>query len=174
MIKGLRKYNIVFTEKEHQRQLERVRKEQRKAERGELRTEQAQQEENDSINENKDSQQQPEQPSAVAAMHSEGLVRAAHSMTHDISHSEPVGTKAVQNFISTTRNHKYLYSLRHVGLLCKKGDLSQGDSICLFHTGVRWNRTHGCSGGRCSGIQKAQCKKPSQSGTCHSKCLIIK
>ncbi|KAK9307606.1 hypothetical protein QLX08_002199 [Tetragonisca angustula] len=76
-------------EKEHQRQLERVRKEQRKAERGELRTEQAQQEENDSINENKDSQQQPEQPSAVAAMHSEGLVRAAHSMTHDISHSEP-------------------------------------------------------------------------------------
>ncbi|XP_012239365.1 amyloid-beta-like protein isoform X1 [Bombus impatiens] len=76
-------------EKEHQKLLERVRKEQRKAERGELRTEQAQQEENDSINDNKDIQQPPEQPSAVAAMHSEGLVRAAHSMTHDISHSEP-------------------------------------------------------------------------------------
>ncbi|OAD62326.1 Beta-amyloid-like protein [Eufriesea mexicana] len=76
-------------EKEHQKQLERVRKEQRKAERGELRTEQAQQEENDSINDNKDVQQQPEQQSAVAAMHSEGLIRAAHSMTHDISHSEP-------------------------------------------------------------------------------------
>ncbi|XP_076662702.1 amyloid-beta-like protein isoform X3 [Andrena cerasifolii] len=78
-------------EKEHQKQLERARKEQRKAERGELRTEQALQEENDSINDNKDAQQQqqPEQPSAVAAMHSEGLVRAAHSMTHDISHSEP-------------------------------------------------------------------------------------
>lgn len=73
-------------EKEHQKQLERVRKEQRKAERGELRTEQAQQEESDSINDNKDIQQQPEQP---AAMHSEGLVRAAHSLTHDISHSEP-------------------------------------------------------------------------------------
>lgn len=79
-----------FIEKEHQKLLERVRKEQRKAERGELRTEQAQQEENDSINDNKDIQQPPEQPSAVAAMHSEGLVRAAHSMTHDISHSEPV------------------------------------------------------------------------------------
>ncbi|XP_012135482.1 amyloid-beta-like protein isoform X3 [Megachile rotundata] len=76
-------------EKEHQKQLERARKEQRKAERGELRTEQAQQEENDPINDNKDTQQQPEQPSAVAAMHSEGLIRAAHSMTHDISHSEP-------------------------------------------------------------------------------------
>ncbi|XP_020720481.1 amyloid-beta-like protein isoform X4 [Bombus terrestris] len=76
-------------EKEHQKLLERVRKEQRKAERGELRTEQAQQEENDSINDNKDIQQPPEQSSAVAAMHSEGLVRAAHSMTHDISHSEP-------------------------------------------------------------------------------------
>lgn len=73
-------------EKEHQKQLERVRKEQRKAERGELRTEQAQQEESDSINDNKNIQQQPEQP---AAMHSEGLVRAAHSLTHDISHSEP-------------------------------------------------------------------------------------
>ncbi|XP_043784227.1 amyloid-beta-like protein isoform X3 [Apis laboriosa] len=73
-------------EKEHQKQLERARKEQRKAERGELRTEQAQQEESDSINDNKDIQQQPEQP---AAMHSEGLVRAAHSLTHDISHSEP-------------------------------------------------------------------------------------
>lgn len=78
---------IISVEKEHQKQLERVRKEQRKAERGELRTEQAQQEESDSINDNKDIQQQPEQP---AAMHSEGLVRAAHSLTHDISHSEPV------------------------------------------------------------------------------------
>ncbi|CAD1470233.1 unnamed protein product [Heterotrigona itama] len=79
----LDKYQADVTSKQQ------VRKEQRKAERGELRTEQAQQEENDSINDNKDSQQQPEQPSAVAAMHSEGLVRAAHSMTHDISHSEP-------------------------------------------------------------------------------------
>lgn len=81
-----------------------MRKEQRKAERGELRTEQAQQEESDPISDNKDSQQQPEQPSAVAAMHSEGLVRAAHSMTHDISHSEPVST-AVQNFIPTMRDY---------------------------------------------------------------------
>ena len=86
-----------------------MRKEQRKAERGELRTEQAQQEENDSINENKDSQQQPEQPSAVAAMHSEGLVRAAHSMTHDISHSEPVGTeKAVYKSSYRQRNTNIL------------------------------------------------------------------
>ena len=37
--------SIESVEKEHQKQLERVRKEQRKAERGELRTEQAQQEE---------------------------------------------------------------------------------------------------------------------------------
>lgn len=97
-----------FSEKEHQKQLERARKEQRKAERGELRTEQAQQEESDSINDNKEiqqqqpqqqqQQQQPEQPSAVAAMHSEGLVRAAHSMTHDISHSEPV-RKLIQSVL---------------------------------------------------------------------------
>lgn len=56
---------IISVEKEHQKQLERVRKEQRKAERGELRTEQAQQEESDSINDNKDIQQQPEQPAAM-------------------------------------------------------------------------------------------------------------
>lgn len=80
-----------LTEKEHQKQLERARKEQRKAERGELRTEQEQHEENDSAIDTKDNiPQQSEQPAAVAAMHNEGVVRAAHSMTHDVSHSEPV------------------------------------------------------------------------------------
>lgn len=77
-------------EKEHQKQLERARKEQRKAERGELRTEQEQHEESDSAIDTKDIPQQSEQPAAVAAMHNEGIVKAAHSMTHDVSHSEPV------------------------------------------------------------------------------------
>lgn len=81
---------LYFTEKEHQKQLERARKEQRKAERGELRTEQEQHEESDSAIDTKDIPQQSEQPAAVAAMHNEGVVRAAHSMTHDVSHSEPV------------------------------------------------------------------------------------
>jgi len=81
---------LYFIEKEHQKQLERARKEQRKAERGELRTEQEQHEENDSAIDTKDIPQQSEQPAAVAAMHNEGVVRAAHSMTHDVSHSEPV------------------------------------------------------------------------------------
>ena len=81
---------MYFIEKEHQKQLERARKEQRKAERGELRTEQEQHEENDSAIDTKDIPQQSEQPAAVAAMHNEGVVRAAHSMTHDVSHSEPV------------------------------------------------------------------------------------
>ncbi|XP_011349454.1 amyloid-beta-like protein isoform X2 [Ooceraea biroi] len=76
-------------EKEHQKQLERARKEQRKAERGELRTEQEQHEENNSAIDIKDIPQQSEQPAAVAAMHNEGVIRAAHSMTHDVSHSEP-------------------------------------------------------------------------------------
>lgn len=76
-------------EKEHQKQLERARKEQRKVERGELRTEQEQHEENDSVNDNKYSSQQSEQPAPVATLHNEGVVRAAHSMTHDVSHSEP-------------------------------------------------------------------------------------
>lgn len=81
---------LYFTEKEHQKQLERARKEQRKAERGELRTEQEQHEESDPAIDTKDIPQQSEQPVAVAAMHNEGVVRAAHSMTHDVSHSEPV------------------------------------------------------------------------------------
>jgi len=83
---------LYFAEKEHQKQLERARKEQRKAERGELRTEQEQHEESDSAAiDTKDIPQQSEQPAAVAAaMHNEGVVRAAHSMTHDVSHSEPV------------------------------------------------------------------------------------
>jgi len=81
---------LYFIEKEHQKQLERARKEQRKAERGELRTEQEQHEESDSAIDTKDIPQQSEQPAAVAAMHNEGVVRAAHSMTHDVSHSEPV------------------------------------------------------------------------------------
>ncbi|KAK0097869.1 hypothetical protein PV326_013165 [Microctonus aethiopoides] len=105
-------------EKEHQKQLERERKEQRKAERGELRTEQEQEqdqeqhEDGDPVIVKKDviqslepqqqqqqqqspqqlqqqQQQQQQQESAVAAMHNEGIVRAAHSMTHDVSHSEP-------------------------------------------------------------------------------------
>lgn len=79
-----------FTEKEHQKQLERARKEQRKAERGELRTEQEQHDESDLVIDIKDIPQQSEQPAAVAAMHNEGVVKAAHSMTHDVSHSEPV------------------------------------------------------------------------------------
>lgn len=83
-------YISYFTEKEHQKQLERARKEQRKVERGELRTEQEQHEENDSAIDTKDIPQQSEQTVAVAAMHNEGVVRAAHSMTHDVSHSEPV------------------------------------------------------------------------------------
>lgn len=83
-------FTLYFTEKEHQKQLERARKEQRKAERGELRTEQEQHEESDSAIDTKDIPQQSEQPAAVAAMHNEGIVRAAHSMTHDVSHSEPV------------------------------------------------------------------------------------
>lgn len=87
----------IFTEKEHQKQLERARKEQRKAERGELRTEQEQHDsESDSAIDTKDMpllSQQSEQPVAVAAMHNEGVVRAAHSMTHDVSHSEPVKYK---------------------------------------------------------------------------------
>ncbi|XP_015184340.1 PREDICTED: beta-amyloid-like protein isoform X3 [Polistes dominula] len=76
-------------EKEHQKQLERARKEKRKGERGELRAEQEQHEENDSVNDNKYSSQQSEQPAPVATLHNEGVVRAAHSMTHDASHSEP-------------------------------------------------------------------------------------
>lgn len=83
-------FTLYFTEKEHQKQLERARKEQRKVERGELRTEQEQHEENDSAIDTKDIPQQSEQTVAVAAMHNEGVVRAAHSMTHDVSHSEPV------------------------------------------------------------------------------------
>lgn len=84
-------FTLYFTEKEHQKQLERARKEQRKAERGELRTEQEQHEDSDSAIDTKDIPQQSEpQPAAVAAMHNEGVVRAAHSMTHDVSHSEPV------------------------------------------------------------------------------------
>lgn len=82
----------LYIEKEHQKQLERARKEQRKVERGELRTEQEQHEENDSVNDNKYSSQQSEQPAPVATLHNEGVVRAAHSMTHDVSHSEPVRT----------------------------------------------------------------------------------
>ncbi|XP_043288439.1 amyloid-beta-like protein isoform X2 [Venturia canescens] len=124
-------------EKEHQKALERERKEQRKVERGELRTEQEQHEEGDPIIEKKDvpvaqpqeqqqqqqqqqqppqqqhqqqqpqlqkqqqqqpqpqqlqqkpPQAEPQQQAAVAAMHNEGIVRASHSMTHDVSHSEP-------------------------------------------------------------------------------------
>ncbi|XP_015587566.1 amyloid-beta-like protein [Cephus cinctus] len=77
-------------EKEHQKQLERERKEQRKAERGELRTEQQQHEDGNPVVEKKDVPQQSEQPAvAVAAMHNEGVIRAAYSMTHDVSHSEP-------------------------------------------------------------------------------------
>ena len=82
---------LLLTEKEHQKQLERERKEQRKAERGELRTEQEQHEDGEPVVEKKDvPQQQEQQASAVAAMHNEGLVRAAHRMNHDVSHSEPV------------------------------------------------------------------------------------
>lgn len=96
----------MFTEKEHQKQLERERKEQRKVERGELRSEQEQHEDGDPVIEKKDivqppvepqqqqqsqqQQQQQQQQSAAAAMHNEGIIRAAHSMTHDVSHSEPV------------------------------------------------------------------------------------
>ncbi|KAF7992272.1 hypothetical protein HCN44_001597 [Aphidius gifuensis] len=82
-------------EKEHQKQLERERKEQRKAERGELRSEQEQHEEGNPVVEKKDTtasmqqQQQQQQQSEVAAMHNEGIVRAAHSMSHDVSHPEP-------------------------------------------------------------------------------------
>ncbi|XP_012267087.2 amyloid-beta-like protein isoform X2 [Athalia rosae] len=75
-------------EKEHQKQLERERKEQRKAERGELRTEQQQHEEGNPVVEKKDAPQQLEIPAAGAAMHNEGIVRAAHSMTHENSHPE--------------------------------------------------------------------------------------
>lgn len=118
-----------YTEKEHQKQLERERKEQRKAERGELRTEQEQQQQQikddttavvvssapvekkelvaaSLVKEKKDhqqvqqvhevqqheqhEQQQPAAAASTAVKHSEGLIRAAHSMTHDVSHSEPV------------------------------------------------------------------------------------
>ncbi|OXU27409.1 hypothetical protein TSAR_004799 [Trichomalopsis sarcophagae] len=34
-------------------------------------------------------QQQPSAAASTAVKHSEGLIRAAHSMTHDVSHSEP-------------------------------------------------------------------------------------
>lgn len=78
-----------FTEKEHQKQLERARKEQRKVERGELHTGPEQHDESDSAIDTKDILQQSEQ-AAVAAIHNEGAVRAAHSMIHDVSHSEPV------------------------------------------------------------------------------------
>ncbi|XP_063977486.1 amyloid-beta-like protein isoform X2 [Diachasmimorpha longicaudata] len=76
-------------EKEHQKQLERERKEQRKAERGELRTEQEQHEDTDPVVEKKDVPLEPQQAPAAAAIHTEGVVRPAHSMIHDVSHSEP-------------------------------------------------------------------------------------
>lgn len=100
-------FSLRFTEKEHQKQLERARKEQRKAERGELRTEQEQHEESDSAIDTKDTPQQSEQPAAVAAMHNEGVIRAAHSMTHDVSHSEPVRGKFS---LSTSPIYKALLS----------------------------------------------------------------
>ncbi|XP_011502906.1 PREDICTED: beta-amyloid-like protein [Ceratosolen solmsi marchali] len=94
-------------EKEHQKQLERERKEQRKAERGELRTEQEQVKETKEIKPGKRQQllvpippklkeqrvQQHESSVTVGALtafkHNEGLIRAAHSMNHDVSHAEP-------------------------------------------------------------------------------------
>lgn len=81
---------FVSTEKEHQKQLERERKEQRKAERGELRIEQQQHEEGNPVVEKKDVPQQVEESAAGAAMHNEGIVKVAHSMTHDNSHPEVV------------------------------------------------------------------------------------
>lgn len=92
----------LIVEKEHQKQLERARKEQRKVERGELRTEQEQHEESDSAIDSKDMPQQSE-PAAAAAMHNEGVVRVAHSMTHDVSHSEPVRILIISLF--------YLYNI---------------------------------------------------------------
>ncbi|XP_011309203.1 beta-amyloid-like protein isoform X2 [Fopius arisanus] len=76
-------------EKEHQKQLERERKEQRKAERGELRTEQEEHEETNPVVEKKDVSLEPQQAPAAAVIHTEAIVRAAHSMIHDVSHSEP-------------------------------------------------------------------------------------
>jgi amyloid beta A4 protein len=98
--------SVRFAEKEHQKQLERERKEQRKAERGELRTEQQQLKEVEATEPVK-KQQAPvpilpktkslheQQPSATAAAlialkHNEGLIHAAHSMNHDVSHAESV------------------------------------------------------------------------------------
>lgn len=87
-----------YLEKEHQKQLERERKEQRKAERGELRTEQQQHEEGNPVVEKKDAPQQLGQLAVGAAMHNEGIVRVAHSMTHDNSHPEAVSNFTIFQF----------------------------------------------------------------------------
>lgn len=73
--------------------MERARKEQRKAERGELKTELDHEDPIISTSDNK-KETIPEQPAATpvapASIHNEGIIRVAHSMTHDVSHSEPV------------------------------------------------------------------------------------
>ncbi|XP_008543262.1 amyloid-beta-like protein isoform X2 [Microplitis demolitor] len=117
-------------EKEHQKQLERERKEQRKVERGELRSEQEQHEDGDPVIEKKDivqppvepqqqqqsqqQQQQQQQQSAAAAMHNEGIIRAAHSMTHDVSHSEP--GYSVRREIYHRESRSVYFTLAFVGI----------------------------------------------------------
>ncbi|XP_066588778.1 amyloid-beta-like protein isoform X2 [Prorops nasuta] len=104
-------------EKEHQKQLERARKEQRKAERGELRTEQEQHEVADQPTETKETPQQPEQPAAMAAMHNEGIVRAAHSMTHDVSHAEPGYSVKRENYHRESRSVYFTLAFAGIALM---------------------------------------------------------
>ncbi|XP_033209617.1 amyloid-beta-like protein [Belonocnema kinseyi] len=102
-------------EKEHQKQLERERKEQRKTERGELRTEQYQHEEGEPVVENnKVLRTNEEQLAEVAAMQSEAIVQASHSMNHDVSHSEP--SYSVMREIYNRESRSAYFTLAFAGI----------------------------------------------------------
>lgn len=101
-------------EKEHQKQLERERKEQRKAERGVQRSDK---EKHDTIEpevKEEASGQPNEESSQVAAVHNEGVVRASHSMLHDISHSE--SSYSVRREIFHSESRSLYFTLAFAGI----------------------------------------------------------
>ncbi|XP_043474352.1 amyloid-beta-like protein isoform X3 [Leptopilina heterotoma] len=101
-------------EKEHQKQLERERKEQRKAERGVQRSDK---EKHDTIEpevKEEASGQPNEESSQVAAVHNEGVVRASHSMLHDISHSE--SSYSVRREIFHNESRSLYFTLAFAGI----------------------------------------------------------
>ncbi|XP_051174949.1 amyloid-beta-like protein isoform X2 [Leptopilina boulardi] len=102
-------------EKEHQKQLERERKEQRKAERGVQRSDKEKHNvtKPDVVKEDVLGQVN-EELSQVAAVHSEGVVRASHNMLHDISHSE--SSYSVRREIIHRESRSLYYTLAFAGI----------------------------------------------------------